>query len=63
MKAVFSAHFDGDVSDLVDGIQKIPAEKQFRPFDVGIARFTGVWRRVVLTCVPSQPPLQPRRTS
>ena len=34
IKALFAAYFDGDVLGLVDGVQKIPADKRFKPFDV-----------------------------
>ncbi|KAI1791817.1 ARM repeat-containing protein [Ganoderma leucocontextum] len=33
VKAVFAAYLEGDVSRLVDGVQKIPAGKKFSPFD------------------------------
>ncbi|EJF59029.1 ARM repeat-containing protein [Dichomitus squalens LYAD-421 SS1] len=33
VKAVFAAYLEGDVSHLVDGVQKIPADKTFRPFE------------------------------
>ncbi|KAI0773303.1 ARM repeat-containing protein [Trametes elegans] len=35
VKAVFGAFLDGDVAQLAEGIQKIPADKKFTPFQTG----------------------------
>ena len=34
VKAVFAAYLGGDILQLVDGVQKIPADKRFKPFEV-----------------------------
>ncbi|KAL1941257.1 hypothetical protein VTO73DRAFT_7469 [Trametes versicolor] len=35
IKAIFAAYLEGDVSQLVDGVQKIPGDKKFTPLQLG----------------------------
>ena len=49
VKAVFAAYLEGNVSQLAEGIQKIPTGKKFAPLQVSVA--TTVVADTRLNCV------------